>query len=109
MAGVAMLSLMLGRPSAGAGMLALSASGILIADPWLASTAGFALSVAASGALIMLSPSLTRGFARWMPQPLALAIAVPTAAQLVCGPVIALFAEQQSLVCLLYTSPSPRD
>mgnify|MGYP003365393909 CR=1 FL=1 len=100
MAGVAMLSLLLGRPSAGAGMLALSASGILIADPWLASTAGFALSVAASGALIMLSPSLTRGLARWMPQPLALAIAVPTAAQLVCGPVIALFAEQQSLVGL---------
>lgn len=100
MSGVAMLSLLLGRPSAGAGMLALSASGILIADPWLASTAGFALSVAASGALIMLSPSLTRGLARWMPQPLALAIAVPTAAQLVCGPVIALFAEQQSLVGL---------
>lgn len=100
MAGVAMLSLLLGRPSAGAGMLALSASGILIADPWLASTAGFALSVAASGALIMLSPSLARGLARWMPQPLALAIAVPTAAQLVCGPVIALFAEQQSLVGL---------
>lgn len=100
MAGVAMLSLLLGRPSAGAGMLALSACGILIADPWLASTAGFALSVAASGALIMLSPSLVRGLARWMPQPLALAIAVPTAAQLVCGPVIALFAEQQSLVGL---------
>lgn len=100
MAGVAMLSLLLGRPSAGAGMLALSASGILIADPWLASTAGFALSVAASGALIMLAPSLARGLARWMPQPLALAIAVPTAAQLVCGPVIALFAEQQSLVGL---------
>lgn len=101
MAGVAMLSLLLGRPSAGAGMLALSASGILIADPWLASTAGFALSVAASGALILLSPSLTRGLARFMPQPLALAIAVPTAAQLVCGPVIALFAEQQSLVGLV--------
>ncbi|WP_120493536.1 ComEC/Rec2 family competence protein [Microbacterium phyllosphaerae] len=101
MAGVAMLSLLLGRPSAGAGMLALSAAGILIADPWLASTPGFALSVAASGALIMLSPSLTRGLARWMPHPLALAIAVPTAAQLVCGPVIALFAEQQSLVGLV--------
>jgi competence protein ComEC len=101
MAGVAMLSLLLGRPSAGAGMLALSASGILIADPWLASTAGFALSVAASGALIMLSPSLTRGLTRWMPQPLALAIAVPTGAQLVCGPVIALFAQQQSLVGLV--------
>ncbi len=101
MAGVTMLSLLLGRPSAGAGMLALSGVGILIADPWLASTPGFALSVAASGALIMLAPSLTRGLGRWMPRPLALAIAVPTAAQLVCGPVIALFAEQQSMVGLV--------
>ncbi|MBT2474113.1 ComEC/Rec2 family competence protein [Microbacterium sp. ISL-103] len=101
MAGVAMLSLLLGRPSAGAGLLALSAAGILIADPWLASTPGFALSVAASGALIMLSPPLVRGLSRWMPQPLALAIAVPSAAQLVCGPVIALFSEQQSLIGLV--------
>ncbi|WP_045254612.1 ComEC/Rec2 family competence protein [Microbacterium foliorum] len=101
MAGVAMLSVLFGRPSAGAGLLALSAVAILVADPWLASTPGFALSVAASGALILLSPSLTRGLARWMPQPLALAIAVPTAAQLVCGPIIALFAEQQSLIGLV--------
>ncbi|WP_091234318.1 ComEC/Rec2 family competence protein [Microbacterium sp. 3J1] len=100
MAGVAMLSILLGRPSAGAGMLALSATGILIADPWLASTPGFALSVAASGALILLAPSLARGLERWMPKTLALAIAVPTAAQLVCGPIIALFAEQQSLIGL---------
>lgn len=98
MAGVAMLTVMLGRPSAGAGMLALCAVGILVADPWLASTPGFALSVAASGALILLAPPLARGMARWMPQPVALALAVPLAAQLVCGPIIALFAEQQSLV-----------
>lgn len=98
MAGVAMLTVLLGRPSAGAGMLALCATGILVADPWLAATAGFALSVAASGALILLAPPLARGLARWMPQPLALAISVPLAAQLACGPIIALFAEQQSLV-----------
>ena len=100
MAGVAMTSILIGRPSAGAGMLALSAAGILIADPWLASTPGFALSVVASGALILLAPVLSRGLARWMPQPLALAIGVPLAAQLACGPIIALFAEQQSLVGL---------
>ncbi|MEV4738430.1 MULTISPECIES: ComEC/Rec2 family competence protein [unclassified Microbacterium] len=98
MAGVAMLTILLGRPSAGAGMLALSATGILIADPWLAATPGFALSVVASGSLILLAPLLARGLARWMPQPLALALAVPVAAQLACGPIIALFAEQQSLV-----------
>ncbi len=100
MAGVGMLAVLLGRPSAGAGMLALSAVGILIVDPWLASTAGFALSVAASGALILLAPPIARGLARWMPASLALAIAVPLAAQLVCAPIIALFAEQQSLVGL---------
>ena len=98
MAGVAMLTVLLGRPSAGAGMLALCAVAILIADPWLAATPGFALSVMASGALILLAPPLSRGMARWMPQPVALAVAVPLAAQLACGPVIALFAEQQSLV-----------
>jgi len=98
MAGVAMLAILLGRPSAGAGMLALCAAGILIADPWLASTPGFALSVVASGALILLAPPLARGMRRWMPRPVALAVAVPLAAQLACGPIIALFAEQQSLV-----------
>ncbi|WP_435745431.1 ComEC/Rec2 family competence protein [Microbacterium sp. PMB16] len=98
MAGVAMLTVLLGRPSAGAGLLALCAVIILVADPWLAATPGFALSVMASGALILLAPPLSRGLARWMPQPIALAIAVPLAAQLACGPIIALFAEQQSLV-----------
>ncbi|PRB09921.1 hypothetical protein CQ047_09355 [Microbacterium sp. MYb72] len=98
MAGAAMLSVLLGRPSAGAGLLALCASAILIVDPWLAATPGFALSVAASGALILLAPPLARGMTRWMPQPLALAIGVPLSAQLVCAPIIALFADQQSLV-----------
>ncbi|MFT4260555.1 ComEC/Rec2 family competence protein [Microbacterium sp.] len=98
MAAVAMLSVLLGRPSAGAGMLGLCATGILIVDPWLAATPGFALSVVASGALILLAPPLARGMRRWMPQGVALAIAVPLAAQLACGPIIALFAEQQSLI-----------
>lgn len=98
MAGVAMLSVLLGRPSAGAGMLALCAAGILIVDPWLSSTPGFALSVVASGALILLALPLAHGMERWMPRLAALAVAVPLAAQLACGPIIALFAEQQSLV-----------
>ncbi|WP_372466625.1 ComEC/Rec2 family competence protein [Microbacterium maritypicum] len=98
MAAVGMLTLLLGKPSAGAGMLSLCAAGILLVDPWLAATPGFALSVAASGALILLAPPLARGFGRIMPGPVALALAVPFAAQLACGPIIALFAEQQSLI-----------
>ncbi|MCK8465765.1 ComEC/Rec2 family competence protein [Microbacterium sp. KSW4-16] len=98
MAATGMLTVLLGRPSAGAGMLCLCTVGILLADPWLATSPGFALSVAASGALILLAPPLARGLATVMPDTVALAIAVPLAAQLACGPIIALFAEQQSLI-----------
>ncbi|MGO2932697.1 ComEC/Rec2 family competence protein [Microbacterium sp.] len=98
MAALAMLTLLCGRPSAGIGVLCLAVTGILISDPWLATTPGFALSAAATGALIMLAPPLARGMARWMPQPLALAVAIPVAAQLACGPIIALFAEKQSII-----------
>ena len=98
MAGIAMVTVLIGRPRAGAGMLALGVTGILIADPWLAATPGFALSAAASAALILFAPPLGRGLERVLPAPVALAIAVPLSAQLVCGPIIALFAEQQSLV-----------
>ncbi|MGY1551800.1 ComEC/Rec2 family competence protein [Microbacterium sp. A588] len=98
MAGLAMLTLLCGRPSAGVGVLCLAAVAILIADPWLAATPGFALSAAATAALIVLAPPVSRGLARWMPAPLALAIGIPLAAQLACGPIIALFAEQQSIV-----------
>lgn len=98
MAGLAMLTLLCGRPSAGLGVLCLAVTGILISDPWLAATPGFALSAAATAALIVLAPPLSRGMSRWMPQPLALAIGIPIAAQLACGPIIALFAEQQSLI-----------
>nr|WP_286120409.1 ComEC/Rec2 family competence protein [Zhihengliuella sp. ISTPL4] len=101
MAAAGMLSILLGRPSAGAGILALSVTALLVADPWLASTPGFALSAVAAGALILLAPALANGIARGVPRPLALAIAVPLAAQLACAPVIALFAEQVSLVAVV--------
>ncbi|GAA2916821.1 competence protein ComEC [Microbacterium keratanolyticum] len=98
MAGVAMLSLLLGRPRAGFAVLLLAVTVLLIADPWLASTAGFALSAVATGALIILAPPVAHGLSRWMPYPLALVLAVPLAAQLACGPIIALFADHQSLI-----------
>lgn len=98
MAALAMLAVLLGRPSAGVGVLSLAVTLILIGDPWLSATPGFALSAAATAALIVLAPPLSRGMSRWMPQPIALALAIPLAAQLACGPIIVLFAEQQSLI-----------
>ncbi|BDZ38030.1 ComEC/Rec2 family competence protein [Microbacterium suwonense] len=100
MAALAMLSILLGRPSAGLAMLSLAVCGLLIADPWFAASPGFALSAAATAALLVLSRPLLRGLGRWMPAPLALALSVPLAAQVVCGPIIALFSDQQSLVAV---------
>lgn len=98
MAALAMLTVLLGRPSAGLAMLSLAVCGLLVAGPWLSATPGFALSAAATAALLVLSRPLLRGLGRWMPAPLALALSVPLAAQLVCGPIVALFSDTQSVV-----------
>lgn len=90
MALVALLALALGRPAVGAAVLSLAVTVLLVIDPWLSLAIGFALSAAATGALLVLARPLAAGLSRWMPRALALAIAVPLSAQLVCGPLIVL-------------------
>ncbi|GGH48106.1 ComEC/Rec2 family competence protein [Microbacterium album] len=94
MAAIALLALVLGRVAAGVAVLSLAVAVLLIADPWLAGSYGFVLSVAATGALLLLARPLARGASRWMPAPLALAISVPLSAQLACGPVLILLAPE---------------
>lgn len=90
MATIALLALALDRPVAGLQTLSLAVATLLVSDPWLASRLGFVLSVAATAALLTLTRPLTHGMSRVMPRALALMIAVPLAAQLVCGPLIVL-------------------
>lgn len=90
MAVVAMLAVVLGRPAMGVAVLAAAVTVVLIVDPWTALSLGFGLSAAATAALLLLARPLARGLERWMPRTLALALAVPTAAQLACGPLIIL-------------------
>ncbi|GAA4765487.1 ComEC/Rec2 family competence protein [Microbacterium gilvum] len=92
MAGIAMLSLLAGRAGAGVPALAAAVVILLLVDPWLATSYGFALSAAATAALLLLAGPLARGLERVMPRLLALAIAVPLSAQLACGPIILLLA-----------------
>ncbi|WP_404433063.1 ComEC/Rec2 family competence protein [Microbacterium lacus] len=92
MAAVAMGALLLGRVSAGMAVLSLAVTVLLIADPWLAASLGFALSAAATASLLLFVRPLTTGLARFLPRSLALALAVPLAAQLVCGPLLVLIA-----------------
>ncbi|MBD7958679.1 ComEC/Rec2 family competence protein [Microbacterium sp. Sa4CUA7] len=88
MAAVAMLGVLLGRIGAGLSLLCLAVVVLLVGDPWLAGEIGFALSVAATASLLLLGGPLAEGIARFMPRPLALALAVPLAAQLACGPLL---------------------
>lgn len=90
MAAIAMLAVLLGRAGAGAAVLCLAVSVCLVLDPWLAMSLGFALSAAATGALVLAAGPIGDSLARIMPRPLALAVAVPVAAQLACTPLIVL-------------------
>ncbi|WP_412457688.1 ComEC/Rec2 family competence protein [Mycolicibacterium celeriflavum] len=80
---------------------ALSASVLvlLIASPELAVDAGFALSVSATAALVVLAPMWSRRLAdRGWPKPAADAVSVATAAQLVTAPLVAGMAGTFSIV-----------
>jgi competence protein ComEC len=90
MAAIVLVSIAAGRPSAGVPVLALAVVVVLTTDPWLSRSFGFALSAAATGGLLVLSGPLTRVFERMLPTPLALALALPIAAQLACQPIIVL-------------------
>ncbi|RJS47939.1 ComEC/Rec2 family competence protein [Nocardioides cavernaquae] len=81
--------------------LGLAVLGLLLIDPWLATTVGFALSVLATAGILFLAPRWTAALSRWMPPWLAAAIAVPAAAQLACTPVVAAISGEVSLVAVL--------
>ncbi|TDC47827.1 DNA internalization-related competence protein ComEC/Rec2 [Jiangella ureilytica] len=83
-----------GLPSLAAAVVAL-----VLVDPWLARSAGFALSVLATAGILLLVPVWTRSLS-WLPRPLALAVAVPLAAQVACTPIVLGLSGQLSLAAL---------
>jgi competence protein ComEC len=88
MACAVLVALASGRPAAGLAVLCTVVVALLIADPWLARDYGFALSVLATGGLLVLTRPLTDLLARIAPRPIAAAFALPLAAQLACQPVL---------------------
>ena len=92
MGGVALLALATGSRRQAVPALAGSVLVLVLVDPDLAATAGFALSVLATGGLLLMVPSWTEVLSQWMPRPLAQALAVPAAAQVACGPVVVVLA-----------------
>lgn len=101
MGAIGLLGLATGRPRAAVPALAAGAAVLLIADPELASDAGFALSVLATAGLLLIAPVWRDGLRRrgW-PAGVAEALAVPAAAQVACGPVVAAISGTVSLVAV---------
>ena len=62
---------------------------------------GFALSVLATGGILLLAPGWRDALARWLPRWAAEAVAVPAAAQLACTPLVAAISGQVSLVAVV--------
>jgi competence protein ComEC len=80
--------------------LAVAVLLLLLFDPGLARAPGFVLSVLATAGILFLGPALRDALAAWLPRWVAEAIAVPTAAQLACTPVVAAISGQVSLVAI---------
>lgn len=88
MGSVQLVGLSAGRQASALPAWAAGAIVLLLIDPWQACDWGFALSIAATGGLIMLAPGLERQLGRVMPAFFAQLAAIPLAAQLACGPLL---------------------
>ena len=89
MGAVAVLGMLLGRPSRAIPALGTAVVVLLVIDPWLARSFGFVLSALATGALALLAPMIAARLTM-VPRWFAVAVSVPIAAQAVCGPVLVL-------------------
>ncbi|MGV0848727.1 ComEC/Rec2 family competence protein [Mycolicibacterium phlei] len=81
--------------------LAASVLMLMVASPQLAVDIGFALSVSATAALVVIAPVWTQRLTvRGWPEPLAAAVSVAVAAQLVTAPLVAGMAGMVSVVAV---------
>jgi competence protein ComEC len=101
MAGIALVALATGRQRAALPVLAASAFGLLLWKPDLAVDFGFALSVTATAALLLVAPGWVQALRRrGVPAGVAEALAVAAAAHLVTVPIIAGISGRISLVAI---------
>jgi ComEC/Rec2-like protein len=101
---VAVVTMVSDRRTQPAHTLFLAVIAMVILDPGMALNYGFALSVVATGGIILLTPVLLRSIFRILPRipmPWAQLLAVTLAADLSTMPIIALMAGRTSLVSLI--------
>ncbi len=89
--------------------LGFAIAAVVIADPWQARDAGFALSVLATGGLLLAAPKIIALLQRFMPKKLAESLAPPIAAVLFCAPVLVAlsgFLSPMSVIANLLAAPA---
>ncbi|MGH3822573.1 MAG: DNA internalization-related competence protein ComEC/Rec2 [Pseudonocardiaceae bacterium] len=102
MGGVALLALVLGRRRSAVPALCAAVLVLLLIDPALGADPGFALSVLATGALVLLAPGWAAALRRHgVPPGIAEALAIPAAAHVITAPVVAGLSGQVSLVAIV--------
>ncbi|HEY6683352.1 MAG TPA: ComEC/Rec2 family competence protein, partial [Propionibacteriaceae bacterium] len=94
---VALAALGSGSRTAGVRNLAVAAMILLLVDPFLSRSIGFALSVLACAGIVWWSRRWTMIIKRWLPHIIAESIAVPLAAQLATTPVVAAISGRVSI------------
>lgn len=97
---IAVVALVTGRTRHGISALCAATLGLVLFDPGLARSYGFALSVLATAGLLVLAPGWRDRMARRVPRGLAEALAVPAAAEVVCLPVAVMLSGRVSLVAI---------
>jgi len=88
------------RPGSGLRHWGVAVTAVCLVQPAMSHSWGFAMSAAATAAILWWSPTWVRVMVRWMPLWLAQAVAVPLAAQLATQPLITALSGQVSLVGL---------
>jgi competence protein ComEC len=100
MGSVALVGMGAGGRDRGLRALGVAVLVLLLIDPWLARSLGFALSACATAGILVFGPPWRDALARWLPRWAAEAVAVPLAAQLACTPLVAAISGQVSLVAV---------
>lgn len=90
MGAIALLAMLAGRRRSALPALSAAVLVLVAVDPFLGRSVGFVLSVVATGALILIAPGWANRLERHLPRWLAVAVAIPAAAQLACTPVLIL-------------------
>ncbi|WP_248960279.1 ComEC/Rec2 family competence protein [Sphaerisporangium perillae] len=100
MGSVAAVALGTGRAKDGVTALSAAVLGLILFDPALAPEYGFALSVFATGGILVLAPRWRDRMARRMPRWAAEAVAVPCAAQAAVTPLLVLMSGELEPVAI---------